>query len=65
MKTREEIINSMCLTYDHAYLLRVTEEERKNNIFLCGLTEAEQQVVWRQMAQLFDNDIAPFMIFKP
>jgi hypothetical protein len=29
-----------------------------------GLTDQQRQSLWNQMAQIFDNDIAPNMEFK-
>jgi len=48
MKTREQIITGMCYTWRHDY----------------GLLQAERDAIWNQMAQLFDNNIAPYMEFK-
>jgi hypothetical protein len=28
------------------------------------MTTEQQQALWRQMAQIFDNDIEPYMEFK-
>lgn len=64
MKTREEIITSMCYTYRHDYGL----EKDLGNGFIselsAGMTQLERELLWRQMAQIFDNDIAPHMEFK-
>lgn len=51
----------MCLTWDHAYNMPITE------VFpgvTMGKTAEEKEFLFRQMAQLFDNDIAPYMTFK-
>ena len=29
-----------------------------------GVTEQERKAIWDTMAQIFDNDIAPYMEFK-
>jgi hypothetical protein len=60
-KSREEIINSMCLTWDHSYLAP-RQEIFPGHVF--GLTDEQKQNLWNRMAQLFDNDIAPYMRFK-
>ena len=60
MKTREQIITSMCYTWRHDYGLRKDNSKDLGS----GLTEAEARLMWQQMAQLFDNDIAPYMEFK-
>lgn len=46
----------MCLTWRHDFHL---DKGR-----FCGMTDEERQSLRRQMAQLFDNDIAPFMEFR-
>ena len=53
----------MCLTYNHAYFLP-TKADDDTNLFNCALTQGEKDFLWRQMAQVFDNDIEPFMEFK-
>jgi len=63
MMDRENIINNMCLTYNHAYFLP-TKADDDTNLFNCALTQGEKDFLWRQMAQVFDNDIEPFMEFK-
>lgn len=64
MKTREEIITSMCYTWRHDYGL---EKDIGDGVFSklsAGMTKEERESLWRQMAQLFDNDIAPYMEFR-
>jgi hypothetical protein len=61
MKTREEIITSMCYTMRHDYGLSKSQQAFP---FPSGMTKDEREALWRQMAQLFDNDIAPYMEFK-
>ena len=63
MKTREEIINNMCMTFRHDYGLRISEDDRMYTIN-SGMTEREAQALYNDMAQIFDNDIAPYMDFK-
>jgi len=64
MKTREQIITSMCYTMRHDYGL----EKDLGNGFItelaAGMTQQERKALWCQMAQIFDNDIAPYMEFK-
>ena len=65
-KTREQIITSMCYTYRHDYGL-LKEADPGGYSFpgiTAGMTRDEQQSLWQQMAQIFDNDIAPHMEFK-
>ena len=61
MKTREQIITSMCLTYRHDYGLR---KNPKDPTWISGMSEEQATYIWNQMAQIFDNDIAPYMEFK-
>lgn len=63
MKTREEIINNMCMTFRHDYGLRISEDDRMYTL-MSGMTEREAQALYNDMAQIFDNDIAPYMEFK-
>lgn len=64
MKTREEVITSMCYTMRHDYGL----DKDIGNGFIselsAGMTKDERESLWRQMAQIFDNDILPYMEFK-
>lgn len=53
---REDIIRSMCLTWRHDYGM-------EKGAF-GGMTDEERESLRRQMAQVFDNDIAPHMDFK-
>ena len=62
MKTREEIITSMCYTWRHDYgLLKEADPGDYMSSITAGMTREEQQSLWRQMAQIFDNDIAPLL----
>jgi hypothetical protein len=58
MKSREDIITSMCYTWRHDYGLE------KYGTIGSGMTLEEQSFLWNRMAQIFDNDIAPHMVFK-
>ena len=64
MKSRDEIITSMCYTWRHDYGLELQEHDSGGGLVSCGLTDQQRQMLWRQMAQIFDNDIAPHMEFK-
>ena len=61
--TREEIINNMCLTYRHDYGLTISEDDKMYTLS-SGVTEIERKGIWNTMAQIFDNDIAPYMELK-
>ena len=67
MKTRDQIITSMCHTWRHDYGITKDwpcDEASYASILTAGMTPDERKSLWRQMAQLFDNDIAPHMEFK-
>ena len=64
MKTREEIITAMCYTWRHDYGLDKQEHDGPGGLISAGLTDAERRLLWSQMAQIFDNDIAPHMEFR-
>lgn len=61
--TREQIINNMCMTYRHDYGLTISEDDKMYTLN-SGVTETERKAIWNTMAQIFDNDIAPYMDFK-
>jgi len=70
MKTREEIITSMCHTARHDYGIVKDPDYALHwtNFFhdsvSAGMYQLERKQLWEQMAQLFDNVIAPNMEFK-
>lgn len=53
----------MCRTFRHDYGLRISEDDRMYTL-MPGMTESEAQALYRDMAQIFDNDIYPYMTFK-
>ena len=65
MKTREQIISSMCYTYRHDYgLIKQADPGGYAFPLESGMTEEQRLALWNSMAQIFDNDIAPYMDFK-
>ncbi len=64
MKTRDEIITSMCYTYRHDYGLEKTVGTGFADMISSGTTEQERRWIWAVMAQIFDNDILTHMEFK-
>ena len=58
MKTREEIINSMCYTWRHDFGL---DKHPNDDSFVAGMTAIERVLLWNAMAQIFDNDISPLL----
>lgn len=64
MKTREQIVTDMCYTQRHDYGLdRELSDDMFTELISAGMTDAEREILWNQMAQLFDNCIAPHMKF--
>jgi hypothetical protein len=59
--TREQIITLMCYTMRHDYGL---SKDQQAFPFTAGMTEEERKSLWYEMAQLYDNCIAPYMEFK-
>jgi len=58
MKTKEEIINSMCLSYRHDYGLR---KEKSDPNWTAGMTEQDAKMLYKTMEQIYNNDIAPII----
>jgi len=54
----------MCYTWRHDYGLDRQEHDGLGGLITAGLTEQQRKALWQQMAQIFDNDIAPNMEFK-
>lgn len=52
--TREDIINSMCLTFRHDYNLVITEDDRMYSL-AAGITEGERRALFSTMAQVYDH----------
>jgi hypothetical protein len=57
---RENIITNMCYTYRHDY--GIIKEDGAG--ISSGMTPDERTYLWNTMAQIFDNNIAPYMEFK-
>ena len=60
---REQVINNMCMTYRHDFGLEISEDDRMYTL-TSGMTKREREALYNTMAQIFDNDIAPYMEFK-
>jgi hypothetical protein len=58
MKSKEEIINSMCLSYRHDYGLRKDNSEPN---WTAGMTEKDAKMLYKTMEQIYNNDIAPII----
>jgi hypothetical protein len=69
MRGRDEVITSMCYTWRHDYgLVKDPDYKNHHNDFIdvisSGMYQWEREQLWKQMAQIFDNDIAPHMEFR-
>lgn len=65
MKTRDDIILMMCYTCRHDYGLAKDKDPAGYSFpYMAGMTDDERQQLWREMSQLFDNCIQPYMEFK-
>jgi hypothetical protein len=58
MKTKEEIITSMCYTYRHDYVLRKQEGEPS---WTSGMTTKDAEMLYKTMEQIYNNDIEPIL----
>jgi hypothetical protein len=56
-KTREQIIESMCLTWRHDFNLIRSPENK-----FSGMTMEEREFLYKQMTQVFDNVIAKILL---
>ncbi len=54
----------MCYTWRHDYGLDRQEHDGLGGLISSGLTEQQRKALWQQMAQIFDNNIAPNMTIK-
>lgn len=61
MKTRKQIIADMCLTMRHDFGVA---HDTTRDALPAGMTPDQRQALWNQMAQVFDNVIAPNMEFS-
>ena len=69
MRSREQVITNMCYTWRHDYgLIKDPEYKHHASDFIdsisSGMYQWEREQLWKQMAQIFDNDIAPYMEFR-
>lgn len=58
MKSKEEIIHDMCMTYRHDYGLRKLDSDPP---WTAGLTDHDAKMLYKTMEQIYDNDIAPIL----
>lgn len=57
--TRDRIITDMCYTWNHEYGL--VKDPESSSVLDGGLTPQEREGLRRNMTQLFDNCIAPYI----
>lgn len=58
MKTKEEIIHDMCMTYRHDYGLRKSDTDPP---WVAGMTESDSKSLYRVMEQIYTNEIDPIL----
>ena len=58
MKSKEEIIHDMCMTYRHDYGLR---KKSTDPSWVSGMTEEDAKMLYKTMEQIYNNDIKPLM----
>lgn len=58
MNEKEQTITSMCYTYRHDYGLRKQEGDPS---WTSGMTEQEAKMLYKQMEQIYNNDIEPIL----
>jgi hypothetical protein len=58
MKTKEQIIHDMCMTYRHDYGLR---KEPGEPSWTAGMTEQDAKMLYKTMEQIYNNDIEPII----
>lgn len=58
MKSKHEIVYSMCMTYRHDYGLRKLDTDPT---WTAGMTESDAKMLYKTMEQIYNNDIAPII----
>ena len=58
MKTREEIINDMCMTYRHDYGL---DKLPGDPPWTAGMTPEERKGLYATMSQIYEHNVAPLL----
>jgi hypothetical protein len=58
MKSKEEIIHDMCMTYRHDYGLRKKPNEPS---WTSGMTEEDAKMLYKTMEQIYTNNIEPML----
>ncbi len=58
MKTKEQIIHDMCMTYRHDYGLRKQDNDPP---WTAGMTEQDAKMLYKTMEQIYTNNIEPII----
>ena len=58
MKTKEEIIHDMCMTYRHDFGLRKNPNDPP---WISGMTENDAKMLYKTMEQIYNNNIEPML----
>ena len=58
MRTKEEIIHDMCMTYRQDYGLR---KELTDPPWTSGMYEQDAKMLYKTMEQIYNNDIEPII----
>jgi hypothetical protein len=56
MKSKEQIIHDMCMTYRQDYGLR---KQPNDPPWTTGMTEEDAKMLYKVMEQIYNNDIEP------
>jgi len=58
MRSKEEIINDMCMTYRHDYGLDKSPDDPS---WCAGMTPEERRGLYNTMRQIYENNIEPLL----
>ena len=66
MKTKQEIITAMCITFRHDYGLPKENYriEGTHGALSSGMTKQEQETLYNTMLKIYTNAIEPYMVIK-
>ena len=67
MKSKQEIITAMCFAFRHDYGLpkeTVSVGGQDVSVGSSGMTDGEQDNLYRRMLQIYNNAIEPYMVLK-
>ena len=66
MKTKQEIITAMCITFRHDYGLPKENYriEGTHGALSSGMTKQEQEILYNTMLKIYTNAIEPYMVIK-